>query len=43
MRWKLELLDEVDKLDPSFFFNHHYFSDSGQGLRVSDLLALHLD
>ena len=40
MWWKLELLDEVDKLSPPFFFNHQYFSDCGRGLHVSGLLAL---
>ena len=34
MWWKLELLDEVDKLDPPIFFGHQYFSDCGRGLHV---------
>ena len=42
MWWKLELLDEVDKLSPPIFFNHQHFSDCGRGLRVSGLLALFL-
>ena len=41
--WKLELLDEVDKLDPPIFFDHQYFSDCGRGLRVSSLLVLCLN
>ena len=43
MWWKLELLDEVDKLSPPIFFNHQYLSDCGRVLRVSGLLALYLD
>ena len=43
MWWKLELLDEVDELNPPVFFDHQYFSDCGQGLRVSSLLALYFD
>ena len=43
MWWKLELLDEVNELNPPVFFNHQYFSDCGQGLCVSTLLALYLD
>ena len=43
MWWKLELLDEVDKLSPPIFFIHQHFSDCGRGLRVSGLLALFLD
>ena len=41
--WKLKLLDEVGELNPPVFFNHQYFSDCGQGLCVSTLLALYLD
>jgi hypothetical protein len=41
--WKLELLDEVDELNPPVFFDHQHFSDCGQGLRVSSLLTLYLD
>ena len=41
--WEFELLDEVDELNPPVFFNHQYFSDWGEGLRVSSLLALYLD
>ena len=43
MWWKLELLDEVDKLDLPIFFDHQYFSNCGRGLRASGLLALYLD
>ena len=43
MWWKLELLDEVDELNPPVFFDHQHFSDCGQGLRVSSLLTLYLD
>jgi len=43
MWWKLEFLDEVDKLSPLVCFNHQHFSDSGRGLHVSSLLALFLD
>ena len=43
MRWKFELLDEVDKLNPPIFFNHQYFSYCGRGLWVSGLLSLYLD
>ena len=43
MWWKLELLDEVDKLSLPIFFNHQHFSDCGRGLRVSGLLDLYLD
>ena len=43
MWWKLELLDEVDKLSPLIFFNHQHFSDCGRGIYVSGLLALYLD
>ena len=41
--WKLELLDEVDELNPPVFFDHQHFSECGQGLRVSSLLALYFD
>ena len=41
--WKFELLDEVNELNPPVFFDHQYFSDCGQGLRVSSLLALYFD
>ena len=41
--WKFELHDEVDKLYPPVFLDHQYFSDCGEGLRVSSLLALYLD
>jgi hypothetical protein len=43
VRWKLELLDEVNELNLSVFFDHQHFSDCGQGLRVSNLLGLYLD
>ena len=41
--WEFELLDEVDELNPPVFFDHQYFSDCGEGLHVSSLLALYLD
>ena len=43
MWWKLELLDEFNELNLPVFFNYQYFSDCGRGLRISNLLALHLD
>ena len=43
MWWKLELLDEVDELNPPVFFDHQHFSDCGRGLRISSLLTLYLD
>ena len=41
--WKFELLDEVDQLNPLVFFDRQYFSNCGQGLCVSSLLALYFD
>ena len=41
--WKLELLDEIDELNPPIFFDHQHFSDCGRGLRVSSLLTMNLD
>ena len=43
MWWKLEFLDEVDKLSLPVFFNHQYFSNYGRGLRASSLLIMYLD
>ena len=43
MWWKLEFLDENNKLSSPIFINHQHFSDCGWGLRVSGLLALFLD
>ena len=28
--WKLELLDEIDELNPPIFFDHQHFSDCGR-------------
>ena len=41
--WKLEFLNEVNKLNLPVFFDHQHFSDCGRGLRISTLLALNLD
>ena len=43
MWWKLELLDEVDELSPSVFFDHQDFSNCGRGVHVSNLLTMYLD
>ena len=37
MWWKLEFLDEVNKLSSPIFVNHQHFSDCGRGLHVSVL------
>ena len=43
MWWKLEFLDEVNKLSPPILINHQHFSDYGWEFRVSGLLDLFLD
>ena len=43
MWWKLEFVDEVNKLSSPIFINHQHFSDCGRVLRVNCLLALFFD